>query len=474
LRQARLAPRVGSTLRWEAIVNDPIGALFAVLAFEVAVAAQSNHLAEAAGHLSLGIVVAGVVGTAAGRGLGLAFRRGLVPEYMKAPVLFAAVLSVYASTDFVLHESGLLAVTAMGIVMANMRLPSLGELKRFKEQVTVLLVSGVFVILAASLDTASLATLDWRAAAFVLGIMLIARPIAVMASLVGTGLPLAERAMIAWVAPRGVVAVAVAGFFGTRLAELGVEGAEKLAPLAFALVAVTVVVHGFSLAPVARLLGLTSTEPPGVLILGANRFAMGLARALRDAGVPVMMVERDWHRLGPARAEGIPTFYGELLSEAAEHAVDLSRYGTLVAASENDDYNALVCTDLGPELGRDRVYQLGRHESREDTSALPVTLGGRTLLASGAGLDILHLRIGRGWGFQARQLSAAFTQEDYLAARHEKAETVALIRAKDTLFAYRAATLAGRAGDILISFTPNAEETGETAAEGTQAAARPA
>ncbi|MEM9737343.1 MAG: cation:proton antiporter, partial [Pseudomonadota bacterium] len=335
-------------------------------------------------------------------------------------------------------------------------------------------VSGVFVILAASLDTASLATLDWRAAAFVLGIMLIARPIAVMASLVGTGLPLAERAMIAWVAPRGVVAVAVAGFFGTRLAELGVEGAEKLAPLAFALVAVTVVVHGFSLAPVARLLGLTSTEPPGVLILGANRFAMGLARALRDAGVPVMMVERDWHRLGPARAEGIPTYYGELLSEAAEHAVDLSRYGTLVAASENDDYNALVCTDLGPELGRDRVYQLGRHESREDTSALPVTLGGRTLLASGAGLDILHLRIGRGWGFQARQLSAEFTQEDYLAARHEKAETFALIRAKDTLFAYRAATLAGRAGDILISFTPKAEETGETAAEEAEATARPA
>ncbi|MEO0995792.1 MAG: cation:proton antiporter, partial [Pseudomonadota bacterium] len=196
LRQARLSPRVSSTLRWEAIVNDPVGALFAVLAFEVAVASQSDHLTEAAGHLILGVVVASAVGFVAGRGLGIGFRRGLVPEYMKAPILFASVLAVYASTDWVLHESGLLAVTVMGIVMANMRLPSLGELKRFKEQVTVLLVSGVFVILAATLDFDSLAALDWTAVAFVLAIMVLARPIAVMLSLIGTALPMRERVLV--------------------------------------------------------------------------------------------------------------------------------------------------------------------------------------------------------------------------------------------------------------------------------------
>ncbi|MEM7668451.1 MAG: sodium:proton antiporter, partial [Pseudomonadota bacterium] len=418
LRQARLSPRVSSTLRWEAIVNDPVGALFAVLAFEVAVASQSDHLTEAAGHLLLGVVVASIVGFAAGRLLGIGFRRGLVPEYMKAPVLFASVLAVYASTDFVLHESGLLAVTVMGIVMANMRLPSLGELKRFKEQVTILLVSGVFVILAATLDFDALATLDGSSVAFILAIMVLARPIAVLLSLVGTALPMREQILVAWVAPRGVVAVAVSGFFGERLVELGFADGALLGPLAFALVAVTVVVHGFSLGTTARILGLTSTEPPGVLILGGNDVAMGLARILRDNEVPVLVAERSWHRLGPARAEGLPTFFGELLSEAAEHAVDLARYGTLVAVSDNDDYNALVCTDLGPELGRDRVFQIGRHETSEGERDLPASIGGRTLLPSGSGLDILGLRLARGWAFSGVRLDGEVTHEDYLAGRH--------------------------------------------------------
>ncbi|MEM7178809.1 MAG: sodium:proton antiporter [Pseudomonadota bacterium] len=471
LRQARLAPRVGSTLRWEAIVNDPVGALFAVLAFEVAVASQSDHLAEAAGHLAIGVVVASLVGFLAGQGLGRGFRRGLVPEYMKAPILFVAVLAVYASTDFVLHESGLLAVTVMGIVMANMRLPSLAELVRFKEQVTVLLVSGVFVILAATLDFGSLAALDWHDAAFVAAIILLARPVAVMFSLIGTALPVRERALVAWVAPRGVVAVAVSGFFGARLVEIGVADGAMLAPLAFVLVAVTVVLHGFTLSPVARLLGLTSTEPPGVLVLGGNAFTLDLARVLRDNEVPVLMIDRNWNRLGAARADGIPTYYGELLSEAAEHAVDLARYGTLIAATDNDDYNALVCTDMGPELGRDRVFQIGRHEHSEGESDLPASIGGRTLLSSGSGLEILELRLARGWGFSAIRLDTAEEFEPYLAARHEKAETVAIIRAGGVVFADKANNLVGRAGDIVIELAPSEDAPGRSGQDPAQAQA---
>ncbi|MEM8841030.1 MAG: sodium:proton antiporter [Pseudomonadota bacterium] len=471
LRQARLAPRVGSTLRWEAIVNDPVGALFAVLAFEVAVASQSDHLAEAAGHLAIGVVVASLVGFLAGQGLGRGFRRGLVPEYMKAPILFVAVLAVYASTDFVLHESGLLAVTVMGIVMANMRLPSLAELVRFKEQVTVLLVSGVFVILAATLDFGSLAALDWHDAAFVAAIILLARPVAVMLSLIGTALPVRERALVAWVAPRGVVAVAVSGFFGARLVEIGVADGAMLAPLAFVLVAVTVVLHGFTLSPVARLLGLTSTEPPGVLVLGGNAFTLDLARVLRDNEVPVLMIDRNWNRLGAARADGIPTYYGELLSEAAEHAVDLARYGTLIAATDNDDYNALVCTDMGPELGRDRVFQIGRHEHSEGESDLPASIGGRTLLSSGSGLEILELRLARGWGFSAIRLDTAEEFEPYLAARHEKAETVAIIRAGGVVFADKANNLVGRAGDIVIELAPSDDAPGRSGQDPAQAQA---
>ena len=459
LRQARLSPRTASTLRWEAIVNDPVGALLAVLAFEVIVALQNDHLAEAAGHLLLGIVVASAAGWAAGRMLVIGFRRGLVPEYMKAPVLFSMVLAVYAATDSVLHESGLLAVTVMGVTIANARLPSLAELKRFKEHVTVLLVSGVFVILAASLEPAMIAGLDWRAAAFVAGIMVLARPVAVWLALVGAGLPSTEKAFIAWVAPRGIVAVAVSGFFGQRLTDLGYADGALLAPLAFVLVAVTVVVHGFTIRPLARFLGLTSTEPLGLIILGASKWTVALASTVRDAGVPVLVVDRDLMRLGPARAASLPTWYGELLSEAAEHTIEMTRYGTLIAATSNDDYNALVCTEFGAELGRDKVFQLGRHEGSEDARDLPVTLGGRTLLRSGADTDLLALRMGRGWTLQTDQLSEEQTMAEALTSRHEKAEAVALISEGKILLADEQGDLSAGPGDLLISFGPGPTET---------------
>jgi len=450
LRQARLDARTASTLRWEAIVNDPVGALLAVLAFEAVVALRGDHLVEAAGHLGLGILAATAAGWAAGRILTIGFRRGLVPEYMKAPILFASVLGVYAATDRVLHESGLLAVTVMGVTMANARLPSLDELKRFKEHVTVLLVSGVFVILAATLKPADIMALDWRAAAFIAVIMVVARPLAVMPSLIGTGLSLNERAFIAWIAPRGVVAVAVSGFFGQRLVDIGITDGAMLAPLAFALVAVTVVVHGFSMRPLARAMGLTSTEPPGVIVLGGGAWTTALAGALRDTGLPVLMIDRNWHRLGAARAAGIPTYYGELLSEAAEHAVDLHRYGTLIAATDNDDYNALVCTDVGAELGRARVFQMGRHERMEGEADLPASLGGRTLLSSGASVDLLELRMARGWHFVTETVG----EEPDEAQNHEKAETVALIRRGAVTFASGPTLPAARPGDVVISFTP--------------------
>ena len=452
LRQARLSSRTASTLRWEAIVNDPAGALLAVLAFEAVVASQGDHLAQAAGHFTIGLVAATATGWAAGRVLTLGFRRGLVPEYMKAPILFTSVLAVYACTDWILHESGLLAVTVMGLTMANARLPSLDELKRFKEHITVLLVSGVFVILAATLKPDDLLLLDAWGIAFIIAIMVIARPIAVGLSLVGTNLTWKERGFVAWVAPRGVVAVAVSGFFGERLVDLGYADGALLAPLAFALVAITVIVHGFSIRPLARAMGLTSTRPPGVIILGGNRWSTALASELHRSEVPVIMVDRNWHKLGKARAQRIPTWFGELLSEAADHALDLHHYDTLVAVTDNDAYNALVCTDVGAEMGRDKVFQVGRHDAEDDHSEMPSTLGGRTLMASGTPLDHLDLRMARGW--ELRTIEAPDDTEEL----HDKAEPVALIRGGSAIFYTAGKPPARRKGDRMIIFSPAEEQ----------------
>jgi len=209
LRTAKLARRPAALLQWEAIVNDPIGALAAVLAFEVVVVLNTTTTVSAAAmDLVIGVAVATALGIAGGWGLARSFKRGWVPEYMKVPVLFALLLAVFGLSDMVLHESGLLAVTIMGIIIANAKLPSYEELLRFKEHATVLLVSGVFILLAASLDFAALGQLTWRAVIFLAAVILLARPITVLVSLLGSGIPYKEQILVAFTGPRGVVLAA--------------------------------------------------------------------------------------------------------------------------------------------------------------------------------------------------------------------------------------------------------------------------
>lgn len=416
LRTARLSRRPAALLQWEAIVNDPIGALAAVLAFSVVMVlnAEGVTLSGAAMELVVGIVVASLLGWIAGYGIARAFKQGWVPEYMKVPVLFAVLLATFAVSDAVLHESGLLAVTVMGVVIANANLPSYAELLRFKEHATILLVSGVFILLAANLDFGALGKLDWRAVAFVVLVVFVARPVTVFVSLIGSKLPLKEQVLVAFTGPRGVVLIAVAGLFGDRLQDIGVADADLIGPLAFVLVAVTVVVHGFTLAPFARFLGLTGASTPGVILIGGSAFNTGFAEALKKADIPVLMTDPNFGRLRAARAAGIETFSGDILSEAAEHRLEFINYGTLVAATDNDAYNTLVATDLAPEYGRENVFQIMREKSDSARHQLPRTLGGQKF-GPDKTFHELEQMIADGWAFRVTRLTDAYGFADWRA-----------------------------------------------------------
>ena len=244
LRQAKLSHRPAALLQWEAIVDDPIGALAAVLAYKVIVVSVAASTGGAAAvQLIIGLVVSIAAGVAGGYGIAQALRRGWVPEYMKVPVLFFVLICVFVGSNAFLYESGLLAVTIMGVWIANANLPSYEELRRFKEHAMVLLVSGVFVLLVASIDLGSIMALDLRALAFITAIILLARPITVYLSLLGTKIQHSERTLVAFTGPRGILLVAVAGLFGERLVALGIADGAMMALLAFGLVAVTVVLY---------------------------------------------------------------------------------------------------------------------------------------------------------------------------------------------------------------------------------------
>lgn len=420
LRQAKLPTRTGSVLRWEAIIVDPIGALFAVIAFEAILALSGGHPPMT---VALQVAAALLVGVVGGyiltKILAVAFSRGLVPDYLKSPIILVAALVGYAATDLVLAEAGLVTVTVMGIVLANAKLASFTDLRRFKEVMTVLLVSGLFIVLTASISLTDILSLGWRDLAYLAALLLLVRPVSILLSTIGTELSFRERLLIGWIAPRGVVAVAVSGLFASSLVTLGVEDGARLAPLAFLVVLATVILHGFSIGPVARLLGITSADPDGFLIVGANRFSLALAEKLKNSKLPVLIADRNRSRLAAARQAGFETYFGEILSESAEHHLDLSRFGTLIAATDNDAYNALVCSDFGPELGRARVFELGQEES--ERIELSVTLGGHRLMRPTMGASDAEQRLRDGWTIQRTRLTETYTMEDLREHRHEEA-----------------------------------------------------
>lgn len=475
LRQARLKHRPAAVLRWEGIVNDPLGALFAVLTYEVVVHwGMEDPVVSIAGGLMVGIAVALVLGVAAGWACTATFERGWVPEFLKAPVLLGGILLSFAVSNLVYEETGLLAVTAMGMVVGNSRVSALDELRRFKEYVTTVLVSSVFVVLTATLTWADISALTWQHALFVLVILVTVRPAAVLLSTLGTPLPWGERALVAWIAPRGIVAVAISGLFATKLTGAGYEDAALLVPLAFAIVFATVVTHGFSIRALAKALGLVSTRRPGILIVGASRWTAALGKALKDLDVPVLIADTDWYRLRLPRQENVPTYFGEVLSEVTEHHLEFNAYAHLIAATDNDAYNALVCTDLAPELGRVNVYQTGQHEASDSPRRRSFTLGGRTLLRSGADTGDLERRMLAGWTFQKTRLTDAFGLEDFRNSRSPDVEIILVLR-EDGRIVFGTAKDRPKAGpgDVILSFVPPEERrnTGKAAAASAAASA---
>lgn len=465
LRQAGLKRRPAEILRWEAIVNDPIGALAAVLAFEVVdVLGLHTQFSDALGRLSSGIFIALVAGFLGAQIIVQSFTRGWVPEYLKVPVMIVLVIVVYVVPDFVLHESGLLAVTVMGILLANAHLPSLGELRRFKEHITVILVSGVFVLLAANIQFSMLAALDWRAYAFVAALIFLIRPASVLISFIGTNLPMNERLMVGWIAPRGIVAVAVSGLFGVRLMQDGIDDGALLAPLAFVIVTATVFLHGFTIAPLARILDLRSTAQKGLLLMGSGKFVLELARLLIKQERPVLVADRNWFRLRDFRAQDIPVYYGEILSEDAEYDIDFNVYSDLLALTDNDDYNALVCADFAPEMGRGHVFQYASHRGVPDGRKLPNTLGGRYLQKALSFDDTADI-LAQGGRLAATKLSEEFTLEHYQAQNPDAIPILAIPKEGDLRVLRNEQEINLTHGEKLVALLPKPEEPEEIAIE---------
>ncbi len=429
IRQAKLSQKVASLFKWEGIVNDPLGALLAVLVFEFFIAAGDiSPSLDVVFGLSSAFLLAAALGIGSAFFLRVAFHSGWIPEYLKVPFVLCFVFSVYGAANLVQEEAGLLAVTVFGFVLGNVRLRIIDDLRQFKEYITVFLVSAVFILLTATLKPEHLSGLNNGQALFLASILLIVRPLAVWIGTYGSGLSWKERILLGWIGPRGIVAASMAGLFAPKMIQLGYADAALLVPLVFWVIFLTVCLHGFSLNPISRILGLSTKAQEGLVLVGANPWTTDLAKKLFELKVPVIICDQSWHRLREARINGIPYHYGEVLSETSEENLDLSGMGHLLAATDNDAYNALVCSAFAPHFGRENVFQLAlMNQSGDEIPNLKSSQRGRIAFAHELSYEKLMAQQYLGWKFKKTTLTKEFQFKDFTEKFKEKAEPILFI-----------------------------------------------
>ncbi len=413
IRMARLNKESASLLKWEGIVNDPIGVLIAVLTFQY-LTIGGGWQSTVSG-VGAAVLAAAVLGGLGGWGIGWLYRRGAAPEHLKGPILMVLVLVVYWASNLVQHEAGLLSVTVMGLVIGNMKLIELEALQRFKEHLTIVLLSVLFIVIPSQLQASALELLDWRIALYILVVLLIVRPLTIAIATAGAPMRQADKLLLGWIAPRGIVAAATAGIFGPALVAAGYPDAALLLPITFAVIIATVLAHGLSIGHVARRLGLAAAGDNGLLIVGATPWSNALASALHRMGIDVLLVDGAYARLKQARMDGTPVYYGEILSEHAEHSLEAQHLSHLLCVTENEFYNALVCKAQGRRFGHHRTFQLATDQAGEQALKGGVQLQQRGFFAfdSTATFGMLSERLGQGWRIQWTKLTKNHEWSDF-------------------------------------------------------------
>lgn len=412
IRSIRPTSRIANILRWEGILVDPIGAVLAVLLFEMIVSGQQGH-----SWLEFGkVVMMGTVwGISGGVVLGQLLKRHVFPDYLENYAALAMLLLIFTTSNALGQESGLIAVTVMGIALANTKDLVVEELLSFKEHLTVVLISMLFILLAARLNVDQFSQLGWPALT-ILGVALfVARPLSVLISSIGSSMTFREGTLLAWVAPRGIIAAAISSLFAIRL-EDNVENAAMLVPLTFMIIIGTVVLQSLTAGWLASKLGLSSRGEQGVLITSANKVGLVLAEALNKNDLKVLIADTNRDGLREARMKGLKTYYGNPLSEHADRYMDLTGYTDLLAVSRNTEANAMVCARYRHDFGPEHVFSVQPANSGEDDSQ-------RKELAQGLRSNILFSRdatwvklaslIGQGAKVKSTSLTEEFDYEAF-------------------------------------------------------------
>lgn len=375
LQNVPLNRNVATVLKWEGILIDPIGALVAVLMYEFIVSGEGGF--EFTSHAFLQfmeiILIGFALGLLAAYALYYMIRYELIPHYLLNVFTLAVVLGVFVFSDTLAHESGLLAVVIMGMVLGNLDVPQLKEILSFKESLSVLLISILFILLSANISIGDLLlVLDWRCLALFATVVFILRPLGVFLSTTDSDLTLNEKLFISWVGPRGIVAAGIASLFGLKLVNQSVPFANYLTPLVFMIVLGTVLLNATTARLVAKLLGVTQTSSDGILFIGANHPARIIAKYLHDNGRHVVMIDNNENNVKKAANMGIKSLQASIYDESLSSDFELLDMGYLLAMTGSNDVNEYACKKYMHTFGEKGTYRLiSGEEIRKDAKDLP-------------------------------------------------------------------------------------------------------
>ncbi|ATC95994.1 cation:proton antiporter [Pseudoalteromonas tunicata] len=460
LNAMRPTKEVDRILRWEGIVIDPIGALFAVLVFEaVMLAGKTGVLSHTLIALITTVGVGLSIGILAGWLTAFLIRREWLPYELHKFGVLALVLISFTVSNFISHESGLLAVTVFGIYLANQDDLELDSILEFKEDLSQILISTLFILLAARLKLSDLMLLGPSVVVFLLIVLFVARPACIAVSTHNSTLPWRARAILMWIAPRGIVAAAVGSVFALSMAKAGIADAQKIVPLIFTVIIVTVVLQSLTAIPIAKLLKMRQPKPSTVLIIGANHLARAIAKGLQDQKIEVHLSDPAWENCKMARMDGLTCYYGNPQSEHAERYLPMSNLKSVLALSPNRHHNALGVQYFSHMLGEKNVYSLKSSDAHAKANKDSATFLSRQILfGDSASYARLSSMVAKGGKVSSTKLADAFTWQDYLEVNKD-AVPLFIFKLTDEEFIHLTPFTVGldrtpSSGDMIIAMQP--------------------
>ena len=373
LRNIPLKKDLSAVLKWEGILIDPIGALVAVLVFEFI------SIGEGQGYTKTGLIEFGKVllfgftfGFALAHAFILIIKRNLVPHYLLNVVSLSAVLLVFVISDMFAHESGLLAVVVMGMVMGNSDLPNLKELLYFKESLSVLLISILFILLSASMNLSDLELLyNMKTILLFVVVVFLIRPMGVFLSAWGSNLTFKEKLFVSWVGPRGIVAAGIASLFGSRLIQMGETGAEYITPLVFMIVLGTVLLNATTARYIAQLLGVFLIKSEGIIIIGASKVSRLIGEYLKKNNRHVVLIDNNQNNIEKAKRMGLEAFVANIYSDTLTDNIELNDVGYLMAMTGNTDINEYAIGKFKKQFGENGAFRLVNSDEMNNPDSTP-------------------------------------------------------------------------------------------------------